>query len=512
MAIAKRAVSQPVSLPAPVGGWNARDALPNMSPLDAVILTNFYPAPSECALRDGYTKHVTGLPGKVETLMAYSGADDNQLLAIADGEVYDVTIENNVDPAILTGLNNSRWNYCNVATAGGNFLYMANGSSTPYLYNGTTWTAITGVSTPAITGVTTTSLNSPVTYMNRVWFIEEDSLRVWYLPTQSVGGAAQKVDVSAYAYKGGTIVAHGTWTIDAGNGVNDHYVMVTSQGQVIVWQGTDPATANTWSMVGVWDLGSPVGKKSLYKYAGDMLLLSQDGIVPMSSALQSSRVNPKVALTDKIQFAITQAISNYKNNYGWQMIYVPYINQLWLNVPVQEGENQQQYVMNTITGSWCNYTGWNANCFEVFQDQPYFGGDGYVAKAWNTNSDAGSNINGFGLQAFNNFSSAGKLKRFTMSRPILRSDGNPSIFAGVNVDFNTSEPVTSLTFSPPLYGSWDNAIWDAATWGGDLNIIQNWQGLNGVGYYGAPIIKTASQYIKVRWVSTDIVIEGGGIL
>ena len=506
MARAKRAVSQPVSLPAPVGGWNARDALPSMQPSDAVILENWYPATTEVTLRNGYEKHATGITGQVETLMAYSGAATNKLFAIAGGKVYDATIQGAVGAAVVTGLTNSRWGYCNIATSGGNFLSMANGFDAPRNYNGTTW------STPAITGVTATLLRDPILYAQRQFFIESNSLKVWYLPVQSIAGAAAAVDVAPFMTKGGYIVAHGTWTIDAGNGVNDHYVIMTNKGQIIVYQGTDPTSTTTWSMVGVWDIGAPVGPRSLYKYAGDMLIISQDGVVPLSGALQSSRVQPRVAITDKIQYAISAAVTDYAHNFGWQIMYVPTINQLWLNVPVQEGQNQQQYVMNTITGSWCNYTGWNSNCMEMFEDEPYFGGNGYVAHAYYGLSDDGSNISAVGLQAFNNFNGAGSLKRFTMSRPIFRTDGAPSIYAGINIDFNTDTPTTSLTFNPVNYSQWDSAIWDAGTWGGGLTVLQNWQGLNGVGYYGAPIVKTAASGIQVRWVSTDIVIEGGAIL
>jgi len=506
MAIAKRAVSQPVSLPAPVGGWNARDALPSMAPSDAVILENWYPATTEVALRDGYEKHVTGITGQVETLMAYSGAATDKLFAIAGGRVYDATTAGPVGAAVVTGLSNSRWGYCNIATAGGNFLSMANGVDAPRNYNGSTWT------TPTITGVTATTLRDPILYAERQFFIQDNTLKVWYLPVDSIAGAANVVDVSSFMTKGGYIVAHGTWTIDAGQGVNDHYVIMTNKGQIIVYQGIDPSSITTWSMVGVWDIGSPVGRRSLYKYAGDMLIVCQDGVVPLSGALQSSRVQPRVAITDKIQFAISASITDYGTNFGWQLMYVPGINQLWLNVPVQEGQNQQQYAMNTITGAWCNYTGWNANCMEMFDDEPYFGGDGYVAHAWYGGSDDGNNITALGLQAFNNFSSAGKLKRFTMSRPIFRTDGAPAIFAGINIDFNTSAPATSLNFSPSSFAKWDSALWDASNWGGNLSVLQNWQGLNGVGYYGAPIVQTAASGIQVRWVSTDIVIEGGAIL
>jgi hypothetical protein len=312
--------------------------------------------------------------------------------------------------------------------------------------------------------------------------------------------------------RGGYIVAHGTWTIDAGQGVNDHYVIMTNKGQVIVYQGTDPSSPTAWAMVGVWDIGAPVGARSLYKYAGDILIISQDGIVPLSGALQSSRVQPNVAITKKIQSAITTAISESGTNFGWQLMYVPVINQLWLNVPIQQGQNQQQYVMNTITGSWCNYTGWDANCLEMFQDQPYFGANGYVGHAWNTQADAGANITAFGLQAFNSFNNAGALKRFTMSRPIIRTDGNPAVGAGINIDFNVSDSTSPLNYVPINYGNWDSGTWDSSKWGGTLQVLQNWQGLNGVGYYGAPTVKVVSNKLEVRWVSTDIVIEGGAIL
>jgi len=506
MAQAKRAVSQPVSMPAPVGGWNARDSLTSMQPNEAVTLENWYPATTECILRNGYTKWATGITGQVETIMAYSGAATNKLFAIAGTSVYDVSSGGAVGAAVVTGLTNARWGYCNIATAGGNFISMANGVDAPRNYNGSAW------STPTITGVTSTDLLDPILYAQRQFFVGKNSLKTWYLPVNSIAGAVNSVDVSALATKGGYIVAHGTWTIDAGTGVNDHYVIVTSKGQVIVYQGTDPTSTTTWAMVGVWDIGSPVGRRSMYKYAGDMLLITQDGVVPLSGALQSSRVQPRVAITDKIQYAISEAVTNYASNFGWQTMYVPTINQLWLNVPVQEGNNQQQYVMNTITGAWCNYTGWNANCMEMFNDEPYFGGNGYVAHAYNGNIDDVNNITGTALQAFTNFGNAGALKRFTMSRPIFRTDGQPSIFAGVNIDFNIEIPTTSLTYTPSTYAKWDTAIWDASTWGGGLSVLQNWQGLNGVGYYGAPVVKTSCSGIQVRWVSTDLVIEGGAIL
>jgi len=189
----KKKSSGSVSLPAPVGGWNARDSLSDMPATDAVYLTNWFPATTELILRNGYTKWATGLPAQVDTLMNYQSGTSGKLLAISNGAVYNVTNGGAVGAALLSGLSNSRWQYCNITTAGGSFLYMANGVNTPYIYDGTTWTSITGASTPAITGVTTTTLNNPIVFKNRVFFTQTNTLKIWYLPTLSLGGLAKSL-------------------------------------------------------------------------------------------------------------------------------------------------------------------------------------------------------------------------------------------------------------------------------------------------------------------------------
>jgi hypothetical protein len=35
------------SVAAPIGGWNARDSVAEMNPMDAVVMQNLFPTPSE---------------------------------------------------------------------------------------------------------------------------------------------------------------------------------------------------------------------------------------------------------------------------------------------------------------------------------------------------------------------------------------------------------------------------------------------------------------------------------
>ena len=500
-----RAVAR--SLPAPVGGWNARDSIAEMDEKDAVILTNLFPSTTSVNLRGGYSQYSTGYSSAVETIIAYSGATTNKLFGIAGGSVYDATAGGAIGAAALSGLTNSRWQYVNVTTAGGNFIEMCNGADAVYTFDGTTWTDRSG----AITGVTSSTLIGINLHKNRVWFVQSATLKAWYLPVQSISGAAAVLDLSAFCPHGGYLMAMGTWTVDAGYGVDDMAVFITSNGDVLVYRGTDPSSASTWALVGVWWIGSPIGRRCFVKYAGDLLVITEDGLVSMSAVLQSSRVNPNVYITDKIQQATSYAVTQYGSNFGWCIVPYAQQNALILNVPVDEGASQQQYVMNSITGAWCNFTGWQANVFEIYENNLYFGGTNYLSKAWTTYADAGQAIPATALQAFNYFGSRSQLKRFTMMRPTFYATSAPSVLGQINVDFDQS-PATATLATAAIGGLWDLGLWDSALWGGGLGIIHQWQGASGVGYCGAPAIASNTNSIELQWLATDVVMEAGAIL
>lgn len=500
------------SLPCPVGGWNALDSLADMPPTDARFLENWFPSTTDILLRYGYSNWATGLGAQVQTIAHYSGGATDKLFAWAGTSVFDVTAGGAVGAAVVTALTNAQWQFTNAANSAGNWFMAVNGIDKLLLYDGTTWEKVDGGSAHAITGVTTSTLINIFQFKHRVWFIQKNTLDTWYLGIDAISGAATKFTLAGVARLGGYLVAMAAWTIDAGYGVDDLFAFVTNKGEVIVYKGTDPASATTWALVGIWQIGAPIGYRCFMKYAGDLLLICQDGLLPLASALQSSRLDPRVALTNKIQFATSTAISQYGANFGWSLLYFAKENMLFLNVPISVG-SQQQFVMNTITKAWCNFTGWAANCWELFLDNPYFGGNGVVGKAWDTLADNGNNINASAAQAFNYFGARGQQKRWTLTRPIIASNGLPSIQSGLDVDYETNAltPIAVTSFSPN--SAWNVSLWDAGIWGGSLSIFKYWQGVNGLGFTASYRIQGASNGIETRWLGTDIVLEhSSGVL
>lgn len=449
-----------VSFPAPIGGWNAKDALADMPLTDAVTMVNWWPTTSYIQVRSGFVKFATGFPAVVETVAAYQGSG-TRLFGCSGGNVYDASAQGVVGTPALTNLNSNRWEFVNFTTTGGiRYLCMFNGTDAPIYFDGANWTAISDITTPAITGLSfpASQFNNVVSHKNRLLLVRRDTLELYYLPVGSVGGVANLFDLRPVFRRGGVIADIETWSVDTGSGLDDRLVIATDQGEIAVYQGTDIASAATWSLVGVYTVGAMVGRRCLAKYGGDVLAICSFGLLPLSSLLLSKVINVANALTDKIQNAISAAIDLNAGNFGWQAMNYPGANMLILN-NATGNDAWEQYCMNTITGAWTRFTGMNAACWETYFQDAYFGSDTFIGHAWNGLSDAGNNIQTELLTAFNYMGQRARLKQWTMARPIMYTDGAPAVAYGLNVDFDNSDVTDS-----PSFTSSTSAVWDASTW------------------------------------------------
>jgi hypothetical protein len=491
------------TLPAPVGGLNRRDSLESMPIEDAVSMDNMWPSTTDVVLRFGRSTFATK-DGQHETLMAYNSGSTSKLFSIAGGSIYNISSGGAIGAADVTGLTNSRMQYANMTTSGGSYLFGVNGDDKQRIYDGTNWHTDGDGAPYDITNVDSATLIQPNVFKSRLWYVQEGTLKSWYLPISSIGGAATALDLSAVFQLGGSLTAMGTWTLDAGYGVDDYAVWITSQGEIAVYRLTDPTTPTGIALVGIWRTGTPIGRRCMIKYENDLLIITQTGVVSMTVIFTSTSRSPGKAVTDKISSLISQYVSLYGGNFGWQLIQYPKENQLYLNVPVQQGNNQQQLVMNTISRNWGGpFTNWNANCWEVFNDDLYYGSNGFIGKAWDTLADDGDAITGNTLQAFSPFGNMNK-KRFTGMRPYLQVSGQPMVYVNMNVDFDTTDQTAAASTVTIPYALWDSATWDSGIWGADLVLSANWQGANTEGFYGAPRVKVESTGVQVRWASTTV--------
>jgi hypothetical protein len=499
------------SRPAPVGGWNAKDALANMPMTDAVRMVNWWPQPSFVKVRHGYTKFATGFPSQVESILAYQGGTP-KLFGCAGGKIYDATAGGAIGAAAVSGLSNNRWQYVNFTTTGGTrYICCFNGVDNPQYWDGSNWISITGVSTPAITGVTTSTLINAAVHKSRLWMIQANSLKAWYLPVGTVGGAAGLFDLGSVFRYGGKLLDVDCYSADTGIGLDDHLVFSTDQGEIAVYKGTDVTDATKWALVGVYNTGGALGNRALMKYGGDLLIISQYGLLPVSSLLQSVVIETAQTLTDKIQDAISTATTSYGSNFGWQTLSYQNQNMLILNVPTST-TTFEQYVMNTITGSWARFTGWNAAVWELYQNLAYFGGVDFIGQGWSGFDDAGTPISTELKTAFDYFNSPGQLKQFVMVRPVFSISGSLGVTYGINTDYDDTDIPTISNYSAPPLATWDNALWDTGLWAPDSVTLKSWQFASGLGYAGALKMKTTSSGGDIQLSAVDYLFAPGGVL
>lgn len=479
MQVAKDGIIQ-----APTGGWDAVNALADMPKDRAVSLVNWMPRPGYVEVRRGHDYHKWDLDSTttpVETLMSWQGQASSKLFAAANDSIFDVTTQGQAGAASLGSLTEPYWQWVNFVNSSNTYLYIVNGVDAPRHYDGSSW------ATPSISGVTSTDIVHVNVHKKRLWFCLNNSSKVGYLATDAIAGAVTTFELGSVFDRGGYVMAMATWTRDGGAGADDFAVFVSSRGQVAIYQGTDPASANTWALVGVFETPAPIGRRCFQKFGADVLLITVEGVFPLSQILAVDVSSQKrVAITGNITNAMTTAARSYASNQGWELCVYRKGTQLILNVPTAEFDMADQYVMNTLTGAWTKFTGMNANCWIVFNDNLYFGGnDGAVYQADQGSADVSTPIQATGETAYNHFSSA-KSKRFTALQALVTASGVNRPSLGLSVDFESTATLSTPSVTDQqASGTWGVSDWDVGTWEASTQQYNDWVSIPAVGKFAS---------------------------
>ena len=527
------------SIPAPTGGWNAVDPLANMKPQFAVILDNWIPRAAYVELRRGSRIWCREAPAPVESLMIYRGdkAGGDQIYAVSGDQVYDATtLESTftapVYPAAGT-LANSRIQYLNFSNDGGAFLICVNGADTPFYWDNTVWDTLTITGTAGPITLDPDDLSDVVMHKRRLFFVENGTLRVWYLDTDAIQGASSLLDLGPVFQFGGTISAIGTWSLDGGQGQDDYLTIFSTEGEVAIYQGTDPADALNWSLVGVFGVGYPLGKRSLLKFGGDLLALTTGGVQPLSQALKLDRAaDDNVAITARIQNAFQVATQTYGSLFGWEACAYERGSLVIYNVPTAELTTSVQFVQNAQTGAWCRFTGLNAFCWDTTDTNIYYGGTDGVYQ-WDVGvTDNGEDVTCDVQVAFNTYGFSGRVKHFTMVQPVLNATANVRPAIEMLTDFEDREPesvpttvISDRTDVLTIRKDWTSVVGDGA-WGsvrmqavlstdlGSTTILADGDGNDIVDGAGNEIAIDSGEPVtaQLQCIGFNVLFEAGGVL
>lgn len=497
------------AMPAPTAGWNARDSLAEMKSNHAVVLDNYFPDETAVKLRGGTSEHKTGMTGNVESLIVYAPPSGSQkMFAANDGNIYDATLTGEIDSAEVSSMSNDRYQYVNFGTTGGQFLFICNGADTPKTYDGSSW------ADSDLTGPTLADLVWCNMHQRRLWVGEKDKLTAWYGGIDSISGAFTEFPLYGLASLGGYIMGMATWSRDGGAGPDDVAMFVTSEGEAILYSGTDPSDSSTWSLVGVFRIGRPIGRRFFIKAGADVVLITENGFVVGSQILQFGPAQAqKAAISDQINKAVNSAVKTSRSNFGWEAILYPQGKQLIFNIPIESGTSYQ-FVFNTNTRAPCRFKGMNANCWGVLNNNLYFGGkDGKVWRADYGNADRTSYIYGDIFPAFSYFGSANLLKKFNLCETVFNSEFNITPSLHLMTDFDIPDyqiPSTGIDYGDAAI--WDTSLWDSDLWGGGADIFRKWRSVAGIGRAASLRILTATNNVQPELISINYVWQKGGMI
>jgi hypothetical protein len=262
--------------------------------------------------------------------------------------------------------------------------------------------------------------------------------------------------------------------------------------------------------VGVFRIGRPIGRRSMIKAGGDLIFITEDGFTPASALVLDRSQAEKSAISGQINQAVNDAVRSYSGLFGWEAFIYPAGRMLMFNIP-QTSTTAHQYVFNTLTRAPCRFKGWNAQCWALVGNIPYFGGaDGKVYRADIGTSDNGTAIFGDALQAFSYFGSPGQEKSFKRVRPLFQSNGDPAPALDLNVNFDIKAPTGVSTPSVVASAKWGISKWGIGSWGSASQIYRTWRSVRGYGRSASLRVRVSSTSARPSWVSTDWMYVPGG--
>ena len=510
------------SFPAPIRGLQLNESVAMPAPGGALVLDNFICETKDVRPRGGTKKYAT-LGAKVESLFSYISGPSEQFFGATASGIFEITTVADADvapSADVTGQTSGRYSTEQFGISSGEYLLAVNGTDDAQLYDGVSWSVVNSASTPAITGVSTDSLSHVWSFASRIFFVEKGTLSAHYLPADSIGGAATEFSLAGVFQKGGELLFGATWSLDSGSGLDDKCVFFSSEGEVAVYEGSNPSSASTWARVGVYDITKPLGRNGRMRAGGDLIVATEVGMVPLSQAI--SKDPASLSLN-----AITAAIAPYWQEQAGKLSSLPWEVKKWpqkdilvVSQPsaVSAGNMGTCLVANLQTSAWSRFTGVDTQCLGYFNDFVYYGDtSGAVRQMEVGGSDDGAVYTAVYIGQHDPMGAAGAEKTVTQVRGQFLAGTPVEPRISVLANYSTSVPPAPNSPADFATDTWDAATWGTSLWDSSAPVqsLNIWSAASASGFMIAPIVQMTFGYSTlpdVRLVSVDVMYRIGEVV
>ncbi len=477
---------------APTGGWIANRSLAIGRSADlppgAAVLDNFFPTSTGVVLRRGSEMRYNIGSGPVRSMFRYVSGAQAELFASISGEIFDISTAS--EASVYADGTNGDWHVQQITTSGGTFLIGVNGTDEPWLYDGTDFMPVSdfgsGITFPSGSSLTTADLSYVWLYANRLWFIQKDSMSAWYLPVDVVVGELEEMPLGGVFARGGSLVWGQSWSLSSGGsgGLSDQCVFVSTEGEVLAFQGQNPDSADGWGKAGQYRIGEPMGAKGFVRAGGDLLIATSVGLVSLAEAAKRDYAAlGSAAASYPIEEAWTEAVY-MRGMTDWRCMIWPEGKMVIVSPPSGINQDPIGLVANSNTGAWCRYTAWDISSMEVFNGLLHFGdsaGNVWIGNV--TGADDGAPYTGVCIPLFEDLGSPASRKIARMASATKRSRYRANEKLTALFDFGKDPGPAPNAVISDQSSTWGTGIWGTSIWGDSAGeiVTGRWKSLGGSG-------------------------------
>jgi hypothetical protein len=459
----------------------------------------------------------------------YSSGNTQAMFAGNATKLFDVTFST---PTLVKS-GQASGNYCasQMANANGDYMLVLNDAGDfPLRYDGTTWVTLNSgeihtdpLLVPPPSCINGRNLTYVCKYRRRWFFIEGGTMNAWYLPIDAIQGKLELLPLSGAATRGGKLLFCATWSIDAGDGIDDKLVFCTNHGELLIFTGSNPADVNNWRQEGRYQVPEPMGMNAHIALGGDLLIATVEGIVPVSAAITKTSGDLDLAMITRNIKASWRQEAITKNAMPWTLERWDEYGGMFVAMPGGKPGKQYCLVVNTGTGAWARFTGWDCTCYLRMRGDCFFGTQlGLIQQMDRGGTDDGVAYTATMVGGWEMFQSP--------SQTVVWRQARANFTSKVNANFNPqlsacTDYVVSLPQAPPpvadpgVLDVWDQGDWDQALWDQDVpvfSVVRNtgWVSVGLTGYSHAPVVQvTMHQKAKpdVELISISATYERCGV-
>lgn len=460
---------QGYTMPPPYNGLDLVSAIDNMEPTYALELVNVFPGAGSPTVRNGYSEYVaaSSLAGSVPILFMdtlHKADGTSELVLATQTKLYRIT-----ETATVTDITSvpAHTNGEFQSIVFGNRMYLCNGVDNAKVYSGT-GTAATDLT---FTGVTLSTLVNVNAYKERLYFVEKNSARFWYGEVQVTGTggspALTSFDLQYVFTKGGRLLFTSSYTNQFSQSSQSLFMAVSSEGEIVFYTGSYAGDVNTWGLVARYFIGRPLGYRAFIRINNDIWILTQQGIVPVSSLFQMDPEQALNVVSQRINPLITEFANINSFDHEWTGFFWPAGRRVYVNVP-SSSSTSFFLVYSLDTKAWTKFalsseTHGISSC--VFKNLPFYASNtGNVWQGETGQADAlllsggtGDSIVFSYRGPFSFYESRGNYKAYKDIRPLIKAKRGVTFNIGLDTDFKKSQTVSTVTSSPGYYTAWGSA-------------------------------------------------------